>query len=123
MLARGRAILVVEDETLIRRTIADYLRDAGYTVVESASAAEAIARFKSLQQVDAVFTDVQLPGGMDGLMLALWIRDHHPSVPVLVTSGKGDVAVTSGLIAKEAFFAKPYKPDAVVKRIRSLVGK
>jgi CheY-like chemotaxis protein len=119
--ARPRSILVVEDEIIVRLAIASYLRDAGYRVVESSNAAEAIARFKSLEPVDVVFTDVQMPGTMDGLMLALWIHDHHPCVPVLATSGKGDAAVSSGLIARDAFFAKPYRPEAVAARIQSLL--
>jgi CheY-like chemotaxis protein len=117
-LARQPVVLVVEDDILVRLTVADYLRDARYAVIEAANAAEALEVFAF---VDVVFTDVQMPGAMDGLMLVLWVYEHHPHVQVLVTSGKGDAALSSGLIADDAFFAKPYRLEAVGARIRSLV--
>jgi two-component system, response regulator PdtaR len=120
-LARWPVILVVEDDVLVRLTIADYLRDARYAVIEAANANEALEVFASGERVDVVFTDVQMPGAMDGLMLVLWVYEHHPHVQVLVTSGNGDVAVSSGLVAGDAFFAKPYRLEAVGARIRSLV--
>src|ERR1700756_2939643 len=114
---RQRVILVVEDDILARVTVADYLRDAGYTVIEAANAAEALQIFASGEPVDVVFTDIQMPGAMDGLMLARWVRDHHPETEVLVTSGKSGDGVSSGLIAGgliagDAFFPKPYRLDA-----------
>ena len=66
-------------------------------------------------------TDVQMPGEMDGLMLVRWVHERHPDIQVLVASGKGDAAVSSGLIAEDTFFAKPYRLEAVGARIRSLV--
>jgi DNA-binding response OmpR family regulator len=112
------AVLVVEDEILVRVTVAGYLREAGYKVFEAADAAEARDVFTS-EAVDVVFTDVQMPGAMDGLRLAHWVRKHHPETEVLVTSGKGDDAVSSGLIARDAFFSKPYLLEAVAARIRA----
>jgi CheY-like chemotaxis protein len=64
---RRRGVLVVEDEILVRLTIADHLRGAGYEVVEAANATEAIAVFASGELVDVVFTDVQMPGAWTGL--------------------------------------------------------
>src|SRR5437588_579438 len=95
---RRRGVLIVEDDILVRLTIADYIRGAGYAVFEAANAAEAVAVFASGERVDVVFTDVQMPGVMDGLMLARWVQEHHPSVQVLVTSGKGDADISSGLM-------------------------
>lgn len=120
-LARQRVVLVVEDDDLIRFTIADYLRDVCYAVIEVANAAEALEIFASGAPVDVVFTDVQMPGEMDGLMLVRWVHEYRPHVQVLVTSGKGDGALSCGLIADDAFFAKPYVLEAVAARIRSLV--
>lgn len=119
--ARRRVVLVVEDEVLVRLPIADYLRDAGYAVVEAGNAAEALEVFASDEPVDIVFTDVQMPGAMDGLMLVRWVYEHRPGTQVLVTSGKGDAAVSSGLIGDDAFFAKPYAFDGVASRIHSLL--
>jgi two-component system, response regulator PdtaR len=67
--------------------------------------------------VDVVFTDVQMPGAMDGLMLARWVQEHYPGTPVLITSGKGGAAISSD----GAFFSKPYRLEAVANRIRSLL--
>ena len=117
---RRRVVLVVEDEILVRLTIADYLRGAGYSVVEAADAAEALAVFASGEPVDVIFTDVQMPGAMDGLMLMRWVHDHYPGTQVLVTSGKEDAAST-GLIAEDAFFSKPYPLEEVTSRIHSLL--
>jgi len=99
-----RTVLVVEDDILVRLTIADHLRGAGYIVFEAPNAAEAAAVFASGERVDVVFTDVQMPGAMDGLMLARWVQEHYPGTPVLITSGKGGAAFSSGVIADGAFF-------------------
>ena len=88
-----------------------------HPVIEAANAAEANEVFTSGEAVDVVFTDVQMPSAMDGLMLARWVRRHE----VLVTSGKGDDAVSSGLVADDAFFSKPYRLEAVAARIHSAV--
>jgi CheY-like chemotaxis protein len=118
---RRRGVLIVEDDILVRLTIADYIRGAGYAVFEAANAAEAVAVFASGERVDVVFTDVQMPGVMDGLMLARWVQEHHPSVQVLVTSGKGDADISSALMPDDAFYSKPYSLEAVADRIRSLL--
>lgn len=119
---RQRVILIVEDDILVRVTVADYLRDAGYKVIEAANAAEALQIFASGEPVDVVFTDIQMPGTMDGLMLTRWVRKHHPDIEVLVTSGKGHDEASSGLIAHDAFFPKPYRLDAVAAHIRALAS-
>jgi CheY-like chemotaxis protein len=119
---RRRVVLVVEDEALVRLTIADYLRDCGYAVAEAADANEALEIFASGEPVDVVFTDVQMPGAMDGLMLVRWVDEHYPGIQVLVTSGKGDAALSSGLIPDHAFFSKPYALEEVVGRIYSLLS-
>src|ERR1700690_3128346 len=79
-------VLVVEDEMMVRQPIAEYLRDCGYNVLEAADASEAIALLGS-DQVDVVFSDVRMPGRMDGFGLARWLRQNHPDVSVLLTSG------------------------------------
>ncbi len=118
---RRWAVLVVEDEILVRLTIADCLRAAGYVVVEAANATEALAVLTSGEPVDVIFTDVRMPGAMDGLMLARWVHEHHSRIQVLVTSGNGDAAVSSGLIPDDTFFSKPYAVEEVARRIHSLL--
>ena len=94
-MTRRSVILIVEDDILCRVSAAEHLRSVGYEVAEAADAGEAITILDSGENVDAVFTDVQMPGAMDGLMLAHWVYEHHPGTKVLVTSGKGDAAVSS----------------------------
>ena len=120
-MTRRSVILIVEDDILCRVSAAEHLRSAGYEVAEAADAGEAITILDSGESVDVVFTDVQMPGAMDGLMLVHWVREHHPGTEVLVTSGKGDAAVSSGLVAGEAFFSKPYSVAEVASHIRSVL--
>ena len=120
-MTRRSVILIVEDDILCRVSAAEHLRSVGYEVAEAADAGEAITILDSGENVDAVFTDVQMPGAMDGLMLAHWVYEHHPGTKVLVTSGKGDAAVSSGLVAGDAFFSKPYSVAEVASHIRSVL--
>lgn len=116
----GQNILVVEDEFLIRFSISDYLRDCGYHVVEAADAAEAVEAVDSDMDIDLVFSDVQMPGAMNGLGLAKWVREHHPHVSVILTSGH---AFTSDVDGVEAPIPKPYDDRHIVKRIRGALAK
>jgi CheY-like chemotaxis protein len=90
--ARQSVVLLVEDEILLRRTTAEYLRLSGFPVIEAPNAEEAIAVFASGKRVDVVFSDVYLSTAMDGLRLARWLHRHHPDIPVMLTSGYGDSA-------------------------------
>ena len=82
-----RTILVVEDEVLVRLVIAEYLRECGYRVHEAAHAQEAIAVLESPDvTIDIVFSDVVMPGNLDGFGLARWVRAHRPHVEVILTS-------------------------------------
>ena len=118
---RATIILVVEDEILIRAAVADYLRIAGYTVVEAADAAEAVAVFASGEPVDVVMCDVEMPGSIDGLGLARWIDRRHPSLPVLLTSGRR-VAISTGKRPRHLFIAKPYRLQELAKRLKLLLA-
>src|SRR5262249_20630149 len=78
-------ILVVEDEILIRMPLAQYLRDCGYKVIEAANADEAMTVLSHEETVvDVVFTDIEMPGTLDGFGLAKWVRDHRPGVAVIL---------------------------------------
>jgi DNA-binding response OmpR family regulator len=118
--ARQPVVLVVEDEILVRGPVAEDLREAGFTVIEAATAAEAIAVFGSGGSVDAVFSDIGMPGPMDGLGLARWVSLHHPSVCILLTSG-GAHSIPEPL--RESFFLKPCDSTEVASRIRILLKR
>jgi DNA-binding response OmpR family regulator len=119
--ARRAIVLVVEDEILIRAAVAEHLRISGYTVVEAADAAEAVAVFVSGEPIDAVMCDVDLPGTMDGLSLARWVNRHHSTLPVLLTSGRG-VALAAGERLAGFFIPKPFRLGELTERIRSMLA-
>ena len=114
-------ILVVEDEPLIRLTISEYLRDRGFEVIEAASGDEAQFLFIHDTRIDIVFTDVQMPGVLDGLALARWLGEVHPTVMILVASGIADLrALACQVCERASVFEKPYDHQAIVDRIRVL---
>ncbi len=86
--APPETVLFVEDEALIRMDMAEFLRECGYRVHEAANADEALEALQSKFAIDLVFTDINLPGGMDGLELSEWVLSNRPGVRVLVTTGR-----------------------------------
>jgi CheY-like chemotaxis protein len=120
---RCPAILVVEDEVLIRLVIADYLRECGFKVYEAGSAEEAIVVLESDQAaVDLIFSDIRLPGEMNGFALAQWARTNRPGLPVVLTSGDSKKSeAAKELCENEPFFAKPYDVQLVVTQIRTII--
>lgn len=119
-----QTILVVDDEVLVRLVIAEYLRDCGYRVHEAASAEEAVIVLDTPDTaIDLVFSDVVLPGTMDGFGLAQWIRANHPHVQVVLTSGVARSAkLAASLCESGPMMRKPYEPQHVVDRIRQLLA-
>jgi DNA-binding NtrC family response regulator len=117
-------ILVVEDEVLIRLVIAEYLRDCGYRVIEAAHADEALLVLrKSELVIDIVFTDVEMPGSMDGFALAQWVRNNRPGMDVILAGSVGRaVQAASDLCDAQDNVPKPYDPQSVHDRIRRLLA-
>ena len=121
--ARPPAILVVEDEVLIRVPIVEHLQDCGYHVFGVSNAAEAITILdRNEVHIDLVFTDVRMPGNMDGWGLAAWVRDHHPEKAVIVTSSDRGQAAHE-LCLELPFLEKPYDFDDVAVRIAAVTRK
>jgi CheY-like chemotaxis protein len=108
--ADGKActILVVEDDSILRITTADHLRAVGYSVIEAVSAEEAVHVLSSGTRVDLVFSDVSLPG-MGGFSLAVWMRNHVRSIPVILTSGVESAVRPLDRQDLVPFLAKPYR--------------
>jgi CheY-like chemotaxis protein len=117
-------VLLVEDEPLLRRTTAEFLRLSGYFVIEASTAAEAIAEFDLGEPMDLVFADVCLSEPMDGLALARWLHRQYPDVPVMLTSGHGDAVRQAAikLVGRESFLSKPYRQRELAGRIGRLIG-
>ena len=112
------SILVVEDEVLVRAVVADELRAFGLSVLEASSADEALSYFSAGVNVDLVFTDIQLPGSLDGLQMAHRLRTEYPSLPIVLTSGNLGFLGRPGA---ELFVPKPYEVSSVVKFIVDLL--
>ena len=111
-------VLIVEDDVLIRVLLADELRDAGLRVIEAANADEALSIFEAGAQVDLLFTDVQMPGSIDGVELARRIKTIHPALPIILTSGNaGASAARLG-----SFIPKPYDVDRAVAIVLEFLG-
>lgn len=110
------SVLVVEDEFLLRVLAASYLEEAGFPVIQAANAADAIDQLKLHGEIGMVFTDVEMPPGMDGLGLARWISRERPEVKVLVASGK----VPREAVTDRAFLPKPYHMQEVERLLRAL---
>jgi len=117
-------ILVVEDEVLIRLVIAQYLRDCGYRVIEAVHADEALLVLrKSELEIDVVFTDVEMPGSMDGFALSQWVRSNRPGVDVILAGSVGRaVQAASELCDESNHVPKPYDAKGVHDRIRRLLA-
>ncbi len=115
------AVLVVEDEFLIRLDIVDQLEREGFEVFEAADADAAIVMLETFNQIRLVFTDIDMPGSMDGLKLAAAVRDRWPPVKIIVTSGRRMVEITD-MPDGSVFFSKPYHHAAVMASMRSLLG-
>jgi two-component system, response regulator PdtaR len=112
-------VLVVEDEVLIRMLIADELRLAGFVVVEAGSANEALSYLTSGEPVHLVFTDITMPGSMDGLDLAREIKKSRPGLPIVLASGTIDAAPDRRL---GVFLEKPYDVNRTVALVSKLIA-
>ena len=120
---RASTVLIVEDEVLIRMAVADYLRDCGYRVVEAGNGDEAVSLLKTDAEVDVVFSDVNLPGGINGFALAQWIRRERPGLRTILTSGIVRAAREAHDLCEEGpLVEKPYDHREVERRIRSLLA-
>ncbi|HVX73358.1 MAG: response regulator [Devosia sp.] len=114
-------VLIVEDEPLIRLGLATAVEEAGYDVVEAANASEALRRLEADQDIRLLLTDVDMPGGMDGIALAHYVRDRWPPVRLIVISGK--VGVKPGQLPSGArFVSKPYQEPALLSIMQTLLA-
>jgi CheY-like chemotaxis protein len=119
MALAGPTILVVEDEPLIRLCTTAALDALGFVVLEAGNAEEAIAVLEIVTDVSVVFTDVQMPGAMDGVALAAVIRERWPNMAIVVTSGQVRPAEVE-LPSRTNFLTKPYLIDELIAKLWQL---
>src|ERR1700688_4799113 len=116
-MGRAPVILIVEDEALVRLGAVRTIEEAGFEVIEAANADEAIRILESRRDIRVVFTDIQMPGSMDGLKLAHAVRNRWPPIKIIVTSGHEPLA-EHDLPEGGRFFAKPYNPTEICETLR-----
>jgi two-component system, response regulator PdtaR len=120
--ASDPVVLVVEDDTIVRMMAVATLADAGFTVLEAEHADSALAVLRArATDIHALFTDVRMPGNMDGIMLAHETKRCWPWIGLLITSGYtpyGRAAMPSG----SRFLQKPYEPGQVAQHVRELLA-
>lgn len=117
-----QTVLVVEDEPLLRMMAIDLVEDAGYEAVEARDADEAVDILETRADICVVFTDVDMPGTFDGLMLATAIRHRWPSIPIIATSGHSSVR-TDMMPARTEYFAKPYNTQKLVATLNRMAAQ
>lgn len=114
-------ILVVEDECFIRMDSAAILINAGYIVIEAGSADEAIAILEMPSNVQLLFSDIDMPGSINGLQLAALVHTRWPAIPVLLTSG-GSFIPDTQLHQNNRFVSKPYSSATVISNVSDLLS-
>src|SRR5882762_10490123 len=114
-------VLVVEDEMVLRMRAVDIVEDAGFTPVEAVNADEALSILESRSDISLLFSDIQMPGSMDGLKLAHAVHDRWPSIKIILVSGQ----VRLSDIDKPAdsrFFCKPLEMRQMIAELQEAVG-
>lgn len=112
-----KAVLVVEDEPLLRMMALDLVEEGGFDPVEARDADEAIGILEARTDITIVFTDVDMPGSMNGLRLAAAIRDRWPPIEIIITSGHFRLD-DSSIPARTVFFPKPYDHDEIIATLK-----
>jgi two-component system, response regulator PdtaR len=114
---RAEIVLVVDDEPLVLMSVVDYLVSEGFTVLEAGNADRAIVILETHPGIAAIFTDVQMPGTMNGLGLVGHVHERWPEIRVVVTSGNCLFGV-GDLGHGDCFIRKPYQPGDVARALR-----
>jgi two-component system, response regulator PdtaR len=114
-------LLVAEDDIFVRAMIAEFLRDAGFDVVEAGNADEAMAVFEAGTEIDLLFSDVRMPGSMDGSVLAERVKGKWPGTHVVLTSGYTSALLETQAKTRDRVLPKPYRPLSVLAAILSAV--
>jgi CheY-like chemotaxis protein len=114
-------VLVVEDEMLLRMRAVDMVEDAGYTPVEAIDADEAVSILESRSDIALMFTDIQMPGSMDGLGLAHAVHERWPPIKIIIVSGnlrRPEVDIP----ADSRFFGKPLQAREMIAEMQNMIG-
>lgn len=116
-----QTILIVEDETLLLMDAVDMVEEAGFEALEASNADQAIEILASRADIRIVLTDIDMPGSMDGLKLAQYVRGRWPPIEIIIVSGHRTVP-TEEMPERGLFFSKPYSRHAMTVAMRRLVS-
>ena len=114
-------VLVVEDEMVLRMRAVDIVEDAGFTAVEAANADQALSILESRSDISLLFSDIQMPGSMDGLKLAHAVHDRWPSIKIILVSGQVKLS-DADKPADSRFFGKPLEVKQMIAELQEMVG-
>ena len=114
-------VLVVEDEMVLRMRAVDIVEDAGFTAVQAVNADEALSILESRSDISLLFSDIQMPGSMDGLKLAHAVHDRWPSIKIILVSGQVKVS-DADKPADSRFFGKPLEMQNMIAELQEMVG-
>jgi CheY-like chemotaxis protein len=117
------SLMVVEPDVLVRMTIAGYLRECGYRVVEAITGDEALSILAAGIKVDTIFTAVKLQGRIDGFGLAQRVRGSFPDIEIILTTGLSMTAKKAGELCDQGPLGRPYHPELIVERLKVLFRK
>jgi two-component sensor histidine kinase/ActR/RegA family two-component response regulator len=115
-------VLVVEDEMMLRMRAVDIVEDAGFIPIEAVSADEALAILESRSDIDLLFTDIQMPGSMDGLKLAHAVHERWPSIKIILVSGKLTPTEAEKPLHSR-FFGKPLEVKQMIAEMQEMIGQ
>ena len=118
---RPFAVLVVEDDAILRLHALDLVEEAGFTPIEAKNADEAIAVLEKRSDIILLFTDVNMPGSMDGVKLAHAVRNRWPPIKIVVVSGQVQLD-TNELPSETRFFGKPFEAEKMIAELRELIS-
>src|ERR1700712_2615838 len=117
-----RSVLVVEDEMMLRMRAGDMVEDAGFSAVEAINADDALAILESRSDIELLFTDIQMPGSMDGLKLAYAVHERWPLIKIILVSGQLKLP-DDDKPADSRFFGKPLDVKQMVAQMQEMIGK
>lgn len=114
-------VLVVEDELVLRMRAVDIVEDAGFTPIQAVNADQAISILETRSDISVLFTDIQMPGSMDGLRLAHAVHDRWPSIKIILVSGRIMPPIADRPV-DSWFFGKPLETAKIVTELQNMVG-